>query len=75
MNIQRMKGRFFLNLKNENLLVRLRGSIEVKKEIILFEHKNQTKRTKIVCQHQVDFHFQSVLGMYKTQKMIFRSLY
>ena len=46
-----------------------------KKEIILFEHKNQTKRTKIVCQHQADFHFQSVLAMYKTQKMIFRSLY
>ena len=35
--------------------------------------KIKPKRQKIVCQHQVDFHFESVLEMYKTQKMIFET--
>ena len=33
--------------------------------------KSNPSDKKIVCQHQVDFHFESVLAMYETQKMIF----
>ena len=46
-----------------------------KKKSFFLSTKIKPKRQKIVCQHQVDFHFESVLAMYKTQKMIFESLY